>query len=147
MLDTSGRYLEADSEDVAEAWRTLLSLLRRSRPKVPLDGLIVAVPIDSLFGKSPEEMTTQAHTLRRRINEVTDTLVISGEEKTIDKGVLCDIAIRRMRSACRNEQALLIDNKQSNLDAWGKRGGVGYLYTTDGAFRRDVAGGIDRLIG
>jgi hypothetical protein len=41
---------------------------------------------------------------------------------------------------------LLIDNKQSNLDAWAERGGSGYLYTTDAAFRQDVAGGIDGLI-
>jgi hypothetical protein len=28
--------------------------------------------------------------------EVTDTIVVSGEERTIDKGVLCQIAIQRM---------------------------------------------------
>ena len=78
--------------------------------------------------------------------EFTDTIVVSGEEKTIDKGALCEIAIERMPIVCANEQALLIDNKQSNLDAWAGRGGIGYLYTTDTAFRRDVAGGIDGLI-
>jgi hypothetical protein len=40
---------------------------------------------------------------------------------------------------------LLIDNKQSNLDAWAGHGGIGYLYTTDSAFEQDVAGGIDGL--
>jgi hypothetical protein len=40
---------------------------------------------------------------------------------------------------------LLIDNRQSNLDAWAGHRGLGYLYTTDAAFRRDVAGGIDGL--
>ncbi len=79
-------------------------------------------------------------------DEVTDTIVVSGEEKSIDKGVLCEIAIQRMPIACANEHALLIDNKQSNLDAWAERGGIGYLYTTDGAFKRDVADGIDGLV-
>lgn len=79
-------------------------------------------------------------------DEVTDTIVVSGEERTIDKGALCQVAIQRMPIACTNEQALLIDDKQSNLDAWAGRGGIGYLYTTDAAFRRDVAGGIDGLI-
>ena len=37
------------------------------------------------------------------------------------------------------------DNKRDNLDAWAERGGAGYLYTTDGAFERDVAAGIDGL--
>ena len=78
--------------------------------------------------------------------EFADIIVVSGEEKTIDKGVLCEIAIERMPIVCANEQALLIDNKQSNLDAWAGRGGIGYLYTTDTVFRRDVAGGIDGLI-
>ena len=79
-------------------------------------------------------------------DEVTETIVVSGEEKTIDKGALCEIAIRRMPIGCGNEQALLIDNKQSNLVAWADRGGIGYLYTTDSAFRQDVAGRIDDLI-
>ncbi len=79
-------------------------------------------------------------------DEVTDTVVISGEEKTIDKGELCEIAIHRMPIECANGHALLIDNKRSNLDAWAKRGGTGYLYTTDAAFERDVADGIDGLV-
>jgi hypothetical protein len=79
-------------------------------------------------------------------DEVTDTIVVSGEEKTLDKGALCQIAIQRMPIVCANEQALLIDDKQSNLDAWAGRGGTGYLYTTDAAFRQDVAAGIDGLI-
>jgi hypothetical protein len=79
-------------------------------------------------------------------DEVTDAIVVSGEEKTIDKGVLCEIALQRMSIVCANAHALLIDNKQSNLDAWARLGGVGYLYTTDTSFRQDVAGGIDGLI-
>ncbi len=84
--------------------------------------------------------------LRLAFDEVADTIVVSGEEKTIDKGVLCEIAIRRMPISCANEQALLIDNKQPNLDAWAGRGGIGYLYTTDSAFEQDVADGIDGLV-
>ena len=79
------------------------------------------------------------------LDEVTDTIVISAEERTIDKGVLCEIALQRMTIACPNAQAVLIDNKQSNIDAWVRRGGAGYLYTTDSAFRRDVAAGVDAL--
>jgi hypothetical protein len=79
-------------------------------------------------------------------NEITETIVVSGEEKTIDKGALCQIAVQRMPVVCANEQALLIDDKQANLDAWARRGGSGYLYTTDAVFRQDVAGGIDGLV-
>ncbi len=78
---------------------------------------------------------------------VTDAIVVSGEERTIDKGELCRRALDRMNLGCDPSRALLIDNKQSNLDAWARHGGIGYLYTTDSAFREDVAGGIDGLIG
>jgi len=80
------------------------------------------------------------------LGEVTDTIVISGEEGTTDKGVLCETALRRMGATCTNDRVLLIDNKRSNLDAWSARGGVGYLYTSDAAFQRDVADGIDGLV-
>ena len=78
-------------------------------------------------------------------DEVTDTIVISAEEKTTDKGVLCETALQRIENVCPNPRALLIDNNQSNIDAWVRRGGKGYLYTTDSAFRQDVAAGIDAL--
>ncbi|HME68842.1 MAG TPA: hypothetical protein VKM54_03135 [Myxococcota bacterium] len=79
------------------------------------------------------------------LDEVTDAIVVSGEEKITDKGELCRRALERINLGCDPSQALLIDDKQSNLDAWVAHGGIGYLYTTDLAFRRDVARGIDHL--
>jgi len=79
-------------------------------------------------------------------DRTADAIVSSWEEGTIDKGILCGLALERLNIECPPSGALLIDNKQSNLDAWAARGGVGYLYTTDSAFKRDVASGIDRLI-
>lgn len=79
-------------------------------------------------------------------NEVTDSIVISGEEGTIDKGVLCGLAMERMGVECSNDRALLIDNKLSNIEAWTSLGGIGYVYTTDAVFKRDVAGGLDSLL-
>jgi type VI secretion system protein ImpL len=74
VLDTSGRYMESEKGASAEEWRKLLGLLQRSRPKGPIDGLIVAVPVTTLLGRSPAEREEQARTLRRRINELTDAL-------------------------------------------------------------------------
>jgi hypothetical protein len=79
------------------------------------------------------------------LDEVTDAIVVSAEERTIDKGELCRRALERIDIGCDSSQALLIDNKQSSLDAWARHGGIGYLYTTDSVFRQDVAGGIDGL--
>jgi hypothetical protein len=81
------------------------------------------------------------------LGEVTDAIVVSGEERTIDKGELCRRALQRMNFGSDPSHALLIDNKKSNLDAWARRGGIGYLYTTDSTFRSDVARGIDHLTG
>jgi hypothetical protein len=81
------------------------------------------------------------------LHEVTDAIVVSAQEKTIDKGELCRRALERMDVVCEPSHALLIDNKKSNLDAWARHGGIGYLYTSDAEFRRDVAGGIDGLVG
>jgi len=79
-------------------------------------------------------------------DEVTEAIVVSAEEGTIDKGELCSRALERMNSRCDPSRALLIDNKRSNLEAWAGRGGIGYLYKTDSGFRQDIAGGIDDLI-
>ena len=89
------------------------------------------------------EVIVPAHAL----DEVTDAIVVSAEERTIDKGELCRRALERMNLGCVPSRALLIDNKRANLDAWANHGGIGYLFATDSKFRTDVAGGIDDLIG
>jgi len=81
------------------------------------------------------------------LDEVVDVIVVSGEEGTVDKGVLCELALERLPMTCANGQALLIDNKQSNLDDWAARGGPGYLFTTDETFQHDVAEGVAGLHG
>lgn len=78
-------------------------------------------------------------------DRTADVIVSSWEEGTADKGVLCRLALERLKIDCQPSEALLIDNKQSNLDSWAARGGIGYLYTSDSAFERDVAGGLDCL--
>ncbi len=79
------------------------------------------------------------------LDEVADVIVVSAEERTVDKSELCRRALERMNLGHGPSQALLIDNKQANLDTWAGRGGLGYLYTTDAAFRNDLARGIHGL--
>jgi len=43
---------------------------------------------------NPAEFRNMAQELK--MDRVTDTIVVSGEENTVDKGVLCEIAIQRM---------------------------------------------------
>ncbi len=51
----------------------------------------------------------------------------------------------RLGLSCQNGEALLIDNKRSDIDGWVSMGGAGYRYIDDDTFARDVAGGIDDL--
>ncbi len=44
-------------------------LIKRARPRRPIDGIIVAVPVTGLFERSSEEIDEQARRLRRRLNE------------------------------------------------------------------------------
>lgn len=74
-----------------------------------------------------------------------ETIVISGEEGSVDKAVLSALAIERMAGAYAPSEALLIDNKRPNVDDWRAQGGAGYHYIDDATFRADVAGGIDGL--
>ena len=74
-----------------------------------------------------------------------DAIVTSWEERTTDKNILNRLAIDRMKLQCANSEALLIDNKRENVKRWQEAGGVGYVYTDDESFARDVSDGIDSL--
>ncbi|MEO2175214.1 MAG: hypothetical protein ABGY96_14080, partial [bacterium] len=55
---------------------------------------------------NPAEFRQMAQALK--MDKVTDTIVVSGEEKTIDKGTLCGIAIERMSKGYKPKHSLLI---------------------------------------
>ncbi len=78
--------------------------------------------------------------------EDCEVIVTSWEEGTIDKNILNRLAIERIGLSCTNGEAILIDNKQANIDHWAEIGGAGYVYTDDASFARDVARGIDSLV-
>ncbi|MCA9313943.1 MAG: hypothetical protein H6806_10655 [Planctomycetes bacterium] len=73
------------------------------------------------------------------------TLVISGEEGTSDKGVLCATALERLGLDLLPGETVLIDNRDDNLEAWKRRGGVGYLHRGDCAFAQDLVAGVHTL--
>lgn len=83
---------------------------------------------------------------RLDLSDVVDTVVISGEEGTDDKGILCELALSRMTGEFKNAEALLIDNKPGNLSQWSAHGGPGYLYLDDSTFAQDISPGIEGLV-
>lgn len=74
VLDTAGRFVDSEEPGVLREWQKLLKLLKKHRAKFPLEGVVVALPITSLFGPDRDELIWRAQLLRRRFNELTDVL-------------------------------------------------------------------------
>ncbi|TVT48470.1 MAG: type VI secretion system membrane subunit TssM [Denitromonas halophila] len=74
LLDTAGRY-SIHEEDRAE-WLGFLSLLKKYRPRAPINGIIVTVSIGELLGNSPSFAMTLAKNLRQRVQELTENLAV-----------------------------------------------------------------------
>jgi type VI secretion system protein ImpL len=71
LLDTAGRW--STDEDDREEWLAFLDLLKRTRPKKPINGILVAIGAPDLAGEV-EEIGELARSLRERIDEVTGRL-------------------------------------------------------------------------
>jgi type VI secretion system protein ImpL len=76
LLDTAGRYTtqESDREADAAAWLGFLDLLKRSRPRQPLNGVIVTLSIADLVHWTEAEMARYAAHVRERVAELYQRL-------------------------------------------------------------------------
>lgn len=71
LIDTAGRY-STQREDRQE-WLQFLKLLRKHRPRAPLNGILVAVSFPELAQHKSEAFAAYARQIRERISEVDDT--------------------------------------------------------------------------
>jgi type VI secretion system protein ImpL len=74
LLDTAGRY-SVEEED-REEWRGFLSLLKKHRPKAPVNGIVIAASLAELGNNRPEFAIELAKQLRQRVQEITEQLEI-----------------------------------------------------------------------
>lgn len=74
ILDTAGRY--SVSQEHRLEWLSFLDLLRKCRPKAPINGIIIAASIAELTGNRPEFAINLAKSLRKRVQELTERLEI-----------------------------------------------------------------------
>lgn len=74
VLDTAGRY-SVQQEDRRE-WFGFLDLLKKYRPKAPINGIIVTASIPELIGSRPDFAINLAKNLRERVQELTERLEI-----------------------------------------------------------------------
>ena len=78
LIDTAGRYTTqtSDAETDAKAWEGFLGLLKRSRPRQPVSGVLVTVSVADLLLQSAAERATHAQAVRRRVQELHQHLGI-----------------------------------------------------------------------
>lgn len=74
LLDTAGRY--SIHEEDREEWLGFLSLLKKNRPRAPINGIIVTVSIGELMGNAPSFAINLAKSLRQRVQELTERLEV-----------------------------------------------------------------------
>jgi type VI secretion system protein ImpL len=76
FLDTAGRYTthESNREVDAGAWQGFLQILKKARPRRPINGLLVTVSVGDLLRESPSERESQAQALRARVQELYERL-------------------------------------------------------------------------
>ena len=76
LIDTAGRYTTQDSDAAVDraGWHGFLDLLRRTRPRQPINGVIVVLSLADLAAASTAERTAHANAVRRRAREISDRL-------------------------------------------------------------------------
>jgi type VI secretion system protein ImpL len=76
FLDTAGRYTTQDSHQPvdAAAWSGFLDLIKKYRPRRPINGVLVTMSMSDLLQQSAEERRQQANAVRQRILELYNVL-------------------------------------------------------------------------
>jgi type VI secretion system protein ImpL len=76
LIDTAGRYAtqESDKDVDASAWDNFLALLKKTRPRQPLNGVLLTVNIQDLLQQGPAERQEHAAKLRARLHELQGKL-------------------------------------------------------------------------
>ena len=76
LIDTAGRYAtqESDRDVDASAWDNFLALLKRTRPRQPINGVLLTVNIQDLLQQGATERQEHAAKLRARLQELQTKL-------------------------------------------------------------------------
>ena len=76
LIDTAGRYTTQDSHESLDAleWKTFLRLLKKHRPRHPLNGIILTVAFTDLIEGDAAAIESLSKSLRDRIVEINGSL-------------------------------------------------------------------------
>ncbi|HEY0588573.1 MAG TPA: type VI secretion system membrane subunit TssM [Pseudoduganella sp.] len=74
LLDTAGRYAVQAVD--REEWHGFLGLLKKHRPRAPINGIVIAVSIAELRGDDTEAVLQLARSLRQRVQDLIEKLEV-----------------------------------------------------------------------
>ena len=71
LIDTAGRYTTQDSDAAVDkaGWEAFLGLLKRTRARQPLNGVLVAIALSDIAAAPAAERLAHARAIRRRVKE------------------------------------------------------------------------------
>ncbi len=78
LIDTAGRYTTQDSDRATDqkAWLGFLELMKKSRSRQPVNGVLVTVSVTDLLTKGAAERAEHASAVRARVQELHQQLGI-----------------------------------------------------------------------
>lgn len=78
LIDTAGRYTTQDSDPKSDrtSWSAFLDLLKRNRPRQPINGVLVAISLEDLLTLPQEDINAHAAAIRKRLMELHDRLKV-----------------------------------------------------------------------
>src|SRR6516162_4638744 len=78
LIDTAGRYTTQDSDATTDkqSWLAFLDLLKKNRPRQPINGVIVAISLEDLMTLAPAEIAAHANAIRARLLELHERLKV-----------------------------------------------------------------------
>jgi len=72
LIDTAGRYTTESSDN--QEWLSFLGLLKRNRPKLPVNGVIVAMSVADILTSDSESIRQHVKMVRERVQELINEL-------------------------------------------------------------------------
>lgn len=76
LIDTAGRYTTQDSHSRRDsrAWQGFLGLLKKHRPKRPINGVIISMGVSELLNQTKTERNIAARGIKQRLQELQNQL-------------------------------------------------------------------------
>jgi len=78
LIDTAGRYTTQDSDATTDkqSWLAFLALLKKNRPRQPINGVIVAISLEDLMTLSSADLAAHSNAIRARLLELHERLKV-----------------------------------------------------------------------